>query len=133
MKIALAVVCLICSLTAWGQEQGRPALDDLIKTAEQGDAEAQFNLGVIYDEGQGVPQDYAEAAKWYRMAAEQGDADAQFILGVMYDEGQGVPKDDTEAVKWYRLAAEQDILPGDVLAGLVEDFLTVGVDLRTTF
>ena len=47
------------------------------KAAEQGDAKAQFNLGVMYDKGQGVMRNYAEAAKWYRKAAEQGDADAQ--------------------------------------------------------
>ena len=62
---------------------------------------------VMYDEGRGVPQDDAEAVKWYRLAAEQGNAAAQYNLGVMYDKGEGVPQDDAEAVKWYRLAAEQ--------------------------
>jgi len=76
---------------------------------EQGDASAQFNLGVKYDNGQGVPQDYQEAVKWYRRAAEQGDASAQYNLGVKYDNGQGVPQDFVEAMKWYRLAAEQGI------------------------
>ena len=52
--------------------------------AEQGDADAQSNLGVMYDSGHGVPQDYAEAVRWYRRAAEQGDASAQFDLGRMY-------------------------------------------------
>ena len=61
----------------------------------------------MYDEGQGVPQDYKEALKWYRLSAEQGDADAQYNLGWMYDEGQGVPQDNKEAVKWWRLSAEQ--------------------------
>ena len=75
--------------------------------AEQGRADAQFNLGVIYANGQGVPQDYAAAVKWYRLAAEQGDAKAQYNLGYMYDKGQGVPQDYAAAVKWYRLAAEQ--------------------------
>ena len=75
--------------------------------AEQGDASAQFNLGMMYDNGQGVKQDDVEAVKWYRQAAEQGFADAQLNLGVMYDEGQGVKQDDVEAVKWYRQAAEQ--------------------------
>ena len=51
--------------------------------ANQGNASAQFNLGIMYRIGQGVPQDYAEAMKWYRKAAEQGDASAQFNLGVM--------------------------------------------------
>jgi len=75
--------------------------------AEQGDAEAQYNLGVMYEHSLGVPQDYKEAFKWYRLAAEQGDADAQNNLGVMYNEGQGVPQDYKEAVKWWRLSAEQ--------------------------
>ena len=61
----------------------------------------------MYDNGQGVPQDYAEAVKWYRLAAEQGDVAAQYNLGIMYDNGDGVPQDYKEAVKWYRLAAEQ--------------------------
>ena len=79
----------------------------LIARAEQGSARAQFSLGVMYYDGQGVPQDYKEAVKWYRKVAEQGYAEAQYNLGVMYDNGQGVPQDDKEAVKWYRKAAEQ--------------------------
>jgi TPR repeat protein len=75
--------------------------------AEQGYAAAQYNLGFMYDNGEGVLHDYAEAVKWYRLAAEQGYADAQYKLGVMYQIGKGVPQDDAEAVKWYRLAAEQ--------------------------
>ena len=61
---------------------------------------AQFNLGVMYLNGRGVPQDDAEAVKWHRLAAEQGYASAQFNLGVMYLNGRGVPQDDAEAVKW---------------------------------
>src|SRR5690606_41162582 len=57
--------------------------------------------------GYGVPQDKAEAAKWYRMAAEQGAAEAQFNLGVLYDNGYGDPQDYAEAAKWYRMGAEQ--------------------------
>ena len=75
--------------------------------AEQGDAGAQFNLGAMYDSGEGVQQDYDEAVKWYRKAAEQGNAYAKFNLGWMYQNGQGVHQDDAEAVKWYRKAAEQ--------------------------
>ena len=83
------------------------ALKEWQPLAEQGDRNLQYNLGVMYDNGQGVPQDYAEAAKWYRLAAEQGHATAQYNLGWMYDNGYGVPQDYAEAVKWYRLAAEQ--------------------------
>ena len=75
--------------------------------AEQGDAEAQFGLGLMYRNGQGVTQDDKEAVKWYRLAAEQGYADAQFALGQMHLKGQGVIQDYKEAVKWYRLAAAQ--------------------------
>ena len=77
------------------------------KLAEQGDSAAQYNLGLMYDNGQGFLQDYAEAVKWYRLAADQGDADAQLNLGFSYDMGRGVPQDYAEALKWYRLAAEQ--------------------------
>jgi len=75
--------------------------------AEQGDAEAQFNLGQMYREGLEVAQNYKEAVKWYHLSAEQGDARAQCDLGMMYYEGLGVEQDYKEAVKWYRLAAEQ--------------------------
>jgi TPR repeat protein len=78
------------------------------KAAEQGDATAQYSLGLMYYNGKGVPKDDVEAVKWYRKAAEQGDATAQFYLGVMYAAGKGVPEDDVEAVKWYRKAAEQE-------------------------
>jgi len=77
------------------------------KSAEQGNASAQFNLALMYNYGQGVTHDYAEAAKWFRKAAEQGDAMAQGNLGFMYDKGKGVTLDYAEAVKWYRKAAEQ--------------------------
>ncbi|WP_295543442.1 trypsin-like peptidase domain-containing protein [uncultured Thiohalocapsa sp.] len=75
--------------------------------AEAGSAYGQYNLGVMYDNGFGVPQSDAEAVRWYRMAAEQGDATAQLKLGVMYDGGFGVPQDYAEAARWYRMAAEQ--------------------------
>ena len=77
------------------------------KAAEQGHTFAQYNLGVCYYNGWGVPQDYSEAVKWYRKAAVQGYADAQCNLGYCYHSGQGVPKDFSEAVKWCRKAAEQ--------------------------
>ena len=75
--------------------------------AAQGNAAAQSNLGLMYANGEGVPEDDAEAVRWYRLAAEQGNATAQSNLGFMYDNGEGVPEDDAEAVRWFRLAAEQ--------------------------
>ena len=72
--------------------------------AEQGDADAQFNLGNMYSYGLGVPQDYKEAVKWYRLAAEQGYASAQFHLGTFYEQGQGVPQDYVSAHMWWNIA-----------------------------
>lgn len=83
--------------------------DNVFRLAEKGDANAQFVLGLKYDTGKGVPQDYVEAAKWYRKAAEQGYAKAQFNLGAMYDEGRGVHQDYAEAAKWYRMAKDQGV------------------------
>jgi hypothetical protein len=74
--------------------------------ADQGDAEAQFMLGSMYDEGWGAPQDTAAAANWYRKAADQGHTIAQYNLGVSYSRGGGVPQNYVEAAKWYRLAAD---------------------------
>ena len=75
--------------------------------AEQGDAEAQYNLGRMYDTGKGIPMDAVKAAFWFRKAAEQQHADAQHSLGLMYEYGLGVPENDIQAVFWYRKAAEQ--------------------------
>ena len=77
------------------------------QAAEQGDADAQYNLGLMYRNGLGVIQDFAEAVRWYRLAAEQGNAHAQILLGLSYESGDGVIQDEAEAVRWYRLAAEQ--------------------------
>ena len=74
------------------------------KGAEQGDANAQFELGDLYIDAGLCNQ----AIIWYRKAAEQGHARAQFELGAMYYEGLGVPRDSGEAISWYRKAAEQD-------------------------
>lgn len=76
-------------------------------SAEQGDATAQFNLGSMYEKGEGVPQDYEEAERWLLRSAEQGNSKAKFMLGKMHYYGQGVQKNGKEAVKWFRLAADQ--------------------------
>ena len=87
--------------------------------ADQGDADAQSNLGVMYANGQGVPQNHAEAVKWFRLAADQGYANAQYNLGLMYDNGQGVTQNHAEAVKWYRLAADQGYANAQYNLGLI--------------
>jgi len=103
---------------------GKEAVAFFRKAAEQGDAEAQNSLGVMYAKGEEVVQSDTEAAKWYKKAAEQGLATAQFNLGVMYQKGEGVFQSDTEAIKWHKKAAEQGNAEAqknfDVLSDLLE-------------
>jgi len=76
--------------------------------AEQGNAEAQHMLGMMYYEGKGVTQDYKEAVKWYHLAAEQGDDAAQRELSFMYRYGNGVIKDRVLAHMWINIAASNN-------------------------
>lgn len=75
--------------------------------AEAGHVDAQFNMGLLYDNGAGVERNLFEAASWYRRAAEAGDRTAQAYLAEMYARGHGVERSFTEAVEWYRKAALQ--------------------------
>ncbi len=76
--------------------------------SEQGDAVAQYNLGTMYQKGEGfVPRNYFEAVRLYRLAAEQGLAPAQGILGEAYDNGEGVPQDKVLAHMWYNIGASK--------------------------
>jgi TPR repeat protein len=99
ITLSLATLLTVSSMAS--------TFDDRLKSANQGDAREQYNLGVLYANGQGVPQDYKQAAKWYQKAAEQGIANAQYNLGYMYANGQGVPQDYKQAAKWYQKSAEQ--------------------------
>ncbi len=72
-----------------------------------GDARAQYKVGFMYANGQGVIKDYKEAVKWYKVAAEKGLSAAQYNLGVMFGNGHGVQQDDKKAVQWFRRAAAQ--------------------------
>jgi len=89
---------------AYNRQDYETAYKLILPLAEQGDASAQFNLGLMYEDGQGVPQDYKEAVKWTRLAADQGDADAQYNLGQMYYFSRGVPQDSVLAHMWWNLA-----------------------------
>lgn len=121
--IALIAAFAALPLSAFGQdsEVGRAAhirgdyataLQEYRPMAEQGNAIAQYRLGLMHSYGHGVLQDYEEALRWFRLSAEQGHAGAQTNLGFLYSVGRGVLLDDVEAVRWYRLAAEQ----GDAFA-----------------
>jgi predicted aspartyl protease len=141
----ILTISLLCCLLALAVVQGQqkqsrarqPSVDELIKAvrtgdvraleqlrtlAGKGDAIAQFNLGVIYQDGNGVPKDAEVAAQWYRKAADQGYADAQYNLGWMYDAGEGMPRNAPLAAKWYRKAAEQGNADAQFsLASMYED------------
>lgn len=102
------------------------------ETAQNGDAEAQFDLGVSYDRGDGVERDATQAFKWYREAAEQGLAKAQFKLAVFYFKGDGVAKNDGQAVKWFRRSAEQGIVTAQYnLGGFYEKGIGVSPDIES--
>ena len=87
------------------------------KAAEQGNAEAQFNLGLCYKRGEGVTKDYAKAVFWYHKAAEQGYAKAQCNLGNSYYNGEGVTKNYAKAVYWYSKAANQGLATAQLNLG----------------
>lgn len=81
-----------------------------VKLAQQGNADAQLYLGMMYEMGQGVPKDFTKSVEWFRKSALQGKVNAQQSLGTMYSLGSGVPQDYVRAYMWYNLAAAQ----GDV-------------------
>lgn len=134
MRRLFLVVAFVLGLAApaWADFEGgkealesgdyATALKEWRPLAEQGDADAQYNLGLMYHRGKGVPQDYAKAVKWYRTAAEQGHAFAQFSLGGTYHTGKGVSKDVAEAMKWYRKAADQGLEQGQIVLGMMYSY-----------
>ncbi len=106
-------------LDAYNRGDFAAALREWQPIAENGDPNAQYNLGLLYARGQGVPQDYAKAAEWYRKAAEQGVAAAQYNLGVMCANGQGVPRNSQEAGKWFLQAAQQGVVDAESNLGAI--------------
>lgn len=85
------------------------AFRELKPLAENGNAAAQYQLGLLYEGGKGVRKDAKEAAKWIREAAQQGITDAQIVLSNKYQNGEGVQKDLTEAYIWASLAANSGV------------------------
>ena len=94
------------------------------KAALQGNAEAQYKLGVIYAKGRGVPQESVEALKWFRMAAEQGDILAQYNLGAMYANGEGIPVNYILAYQWWDLASEKGDLRANEFKLIIAERMT---------
>ena len=95
------------TIIASEESGGDYSFEMLLKRAEEGDADAQYNLGRCYDNGKGVEKDKGKAFQLYKKAAEQGNIDALFCLGYCYDKGEGIEQDKQEAYKWYKKAAKQ--------------------------
>lgn len=95
------------ALQAYNRSDFATARKVFTPLAEKGQALAEYILGLMYANGQGVPESYTEALKWLQKAAEQGEAKAQFSVGVIYFKGLGMPANQAEAFKWYRRAADQ--------------------------
>ena len=110
IKIVGVAAVLVVSVVLFLYEilTSRDEFSELIARAETGDILAQYQLGNMYYNGEGVSVNYKEAFRWYRMAAGEGHAEAQYYVGHLYHNGQGVEKDIPKAVAWYRRAAEQD-------------------------
>jgi TPR repeat protein len=99
-----------------------------VKAADQGYAQAQFNLGVLYEDGRGVTKDYVEAAKLYLLAAQEGLDEAQFRLGRLFYNGRGVPEDIEKAGYWFNLASKRGLRDAKVMleickAGISHDVM----------
>jgi TPR repeat protein len=93
--------------SAYERQDGAAAIASWRPLAESGDPDAQYLIGLVLDEGHGVPADPAEAAAWYRRAAEHGSAAAQNNLGLLYWTGRGVVRSEVEAARWFDRAADQ--------------------------
>ena len=102
MKTLFAIIVLSLTISFFAQ-----SADDYRKAANQGNAKAQYSLGMCYIWGHGVKKDFVKAVYWLQKSAMQGNAEAQYNLGVCYENGDGVKKNLTEAIKWYTLAARQ--------------------------
>ena len=118
LMTVIALILGLITLSAYRQNGSEPPDDEntgevstvnneMLERAMQGEALAQYTLGVMYDRGLSVMQNYHEAVRWYRAAAEQGHTTAQFSLGVMYAAGEGVGRDYQEAFRWFRTLAEK--------------------------
>ncbi len=113
---AISAADFQAGLDAYNRGDFAAALKEWQPLAAQGDANSQYNLGLLYARGQGVPQDYKQALAWYQKAAEQDVPAAEYNLGVMFANGQGVPANPAEASKWFLKAAQQGV--GDAASGL---------------
>lgn len=113
---------LLLSITAASHATERQLTPLEVKTVQQraanNDLQAQLELADRYYKGDGLKQDYAQAAHWYKKLAETGVANAQLTLGLMYAKGDGIKQDDAQAIHWLMQAAEQRIPTAQYLLGI---------------
>lgn len=131
IALALSIVCLTMSACASNQPveelaaqiraEEEAAASEVRKSAEDGNVSAQNELGRLYSEGKGVPQDYRQAKQWFEKAAKQGFAAAQVNLGTLYLHGDGAPQSAQMALFWFSQAAEQDNAAGLGKLGLMHE------------
>ena len=111
MKFILPLLLILCVPLMGDEKADKEKFEKTKALAEKGDAVAQYNVGMLYAEGQGVEQDIKKAFVWFSKAADQGYAKAQYYLGVMYANGQGVEGNFVNGYAWLNIAAsngEQD-------------------------
>jgi uncharacterized protein len=113
-----AVLAVCCAAMVSANAAGRPisyasvrnpSVAAILARAQRGDPAAEARLGWLYATGRGLPQNFAEAAKWYYRAATHGNATAQYELGMAYNKGQGVPRDYVLSYLWLNLSAAQAV------------------------
>jgi len=119
MKRILLALCITMFACMAVPAYACKTVEECLPLAEQGDSEAQHNLGYIYEIGKGTPQNYPEAVKWYKSAAEQGYAQGQYSLATMYFYGLGTTKDDVEALRLFLKSSKQGLLKAKLMAGLM--------------
>ena len=134
MRTILATIALVLFISpCWGEDKGlnaynngyyATAIKEWTPLAEQGNPFAQYNLGQMFRNGQGVLQDDKAAVKWYTLAAEQGDADAQHNIGIAYSQGKGVLQDYVFAHMWINIAAANGNDGAPKSRDIVQDLMT---------
>ena len=122
--LGLVSVCLPQKVLAEPSDMGIASIQLNQSKANQGDADAQFNLALLYYHGLGTPQDTRYAIYWYTKAAQQGHVNAQYKLGILYHTGYGeeVPQDSKQAVYWLTKAAEQGLVNAQYSLGHMYEY-----------
>ena len=137
LSIFLGMILLSPSVVSADYESGckafkirdyKTALYEFKRSANKGNASAQFALGVLYMKDRGAPQDYKKALKWFSISAKQGNAFGLYAIGLMYDQGNGLPMDHEEAVNWYTKSAEHGFTDAQIKLGFIySDYASSGV------